>query len=61
MSMTVKVPPDIHREALEIASAQFLKPSEVVRSWMRKGRFADQMERGLSNAPQFLAGAKPRA
>jgi hypothetical protein len=27
---TVKVPPEIAREAVEVAKARFLKPSEVV-------------------------------
>ena len=43
--MTVKVPRQVQLYAQERAKCEFLKPSEVIRSLMTRGMFADQMER----------------
>lgn len=41
---TVKVPRQIAEYAQQRARHEFLKPSEVVRSLMLRGMFADQLE-----------------
>jgi hypothetical protein len=42
---TVKVPRQVAEYAQQRARQEYLKPSEVVRSLMTRGMFADQMER----------------
>ena len=42
---TVKVPRQVAEYAQQLAKQEFLKPSEVVRSLMTRGMFADQMQR----------------
>jgi hypothetical protein len=42
--MTVRVPRQVQLYAQDRARREFLKPSEVVRSLMTRGMFADQLE-----------------